>query len=349
MQNLKRKMRPEILITAGGVMTCLQVLLQFCVLPIIASTVQPPRNLKFSSNNFQHILTWEDPNYELAVYYKVEYSKDYRELVPTRDCTNITIPRCDLTKDFTDIFGNYAAQIQIFTHNESSVPVFSPSLNPISDTWLGPPIVDVISDNNGLQVSIRPPVSHLWSEKEQRNVTMLSDNVYPLLLYTIQLVKDSAQTQVKETEAGDEIYTELIKDSVGCSNYCVSVNASNELNEHSVESPMKCILTKPPHVRCDGRVYWIVVIFVVVVVVVGLVLFTNILHQAGGVCRKHILTPDVLECFPWVKRFLDDNNELSPLVYIPLEVLRAENKQEQMTEQGTDTNISILTKNGITV
>lgn len=343
-------MRPEILITAGGVMTCLQVLLQLCVLPIIVSAVlQPPRNPKFSSNNFQHILTWEDPNYELAVYYKVEYSKDYRELVPTRDCTNITIPRCDLTKDFTDIFGNYAAQIQIFTHNDSSDSVFSPSLNPISDTCLGPPIVDVISDDNGLKVSIRPPVSHLWSEKEQRNVTMLSDDVYPLLLYTIQLVKDSTQVSIQETEAGKEIYTKLIPDSMGCSNYCVSVNASSNLNNPSVASPMKCILTKPPRVRCDGRVYWIVVIFVVVILVVGLVLFTNILHQAGGVCRKHILTPDVLESFPRVKRFLDDRNELSPLVYIPLVVLRAGNKQEQMAEQGTDTNISILTKNGITV
>ncbi|XP_040194824.1 interferon alpha/beta receptor 2-like isoform X2 [Rana temporaria] len=332
MQNPTRNMGPEILITAG-----------------VSAVLQPPRNLQFSSNNFQHILTWEDPNNESAVYYKVEYSKNYRELVPTRDCANISIPRCDLTKDFTDIFGNYAAQIQIFTHNDSSVPVFSPSLNPISDTWLGPPIVDVISDDNGLQVSIRPPVSHLWSENEQRNVTMLSDNVYPLLLYTIQWVKDSAQASIQETETGNGIYTELIPDSVGCSNYCVSVNASTDLNDHSVASPMKCILTKPPRVGCDGRVYWMVVIFVVVILAVGLALFTNFFYQAGGICRKQIFTPEVLESFPWVKSFLDDSNELSPLVYIPMEVIRTESKQEQMMEQGMGTNMSIRTNNGIKV
>ncbi|CAI9607594.1 unnamed protein product, partial [Staurois parvus] len=156
-------------------------------------------------NNFQHILTWEDPNNESAIYYKVQYSENYQRLVPTRDCTNISIPRCDLTKDFTDIFwklcGTKSRSSLIMTHQSHFSPI---PCTPISDTCLGPPIVDVISDDNGLQISIYPPVSHLWSEKEQHNVTMLSDNVYPLLLYTIQLVKDSAQATIQETEVSNE-------------------------------------------------------------------------------------------------------------------------------------------------
>lgn len=82
-------------------------------------------------------------------------------------------------------------------------------------------------------------------------------------------------------------------------------------------------------------------------------ILTSYEYWIGCVICSILLTFFILlylkESFPRVKRFLDDRNELSPLVYIPLVVLRAGNKQEQMAEQGTDTNISILTKNGITV
>ncbi|KAM5180355.1 interferon alpha/beta receptor 2-like isoform 1-T2 [Mantella aurantiaca] len=326
-------------------MTCLQVLLLCCNPLLVSSVLWPPMNLQFSSQNFQHILTWDDPNNESFIYYKVEYSKDYRPLVPTRECTNLSIPRCDLTKDFTDIFGNYAAQVQIFTLNDSSDTTFSPSvLSPLSDTWLGPPIVDVILNDNRLQINIRPPVSHLWSENEQRNITMLSNDVYPLLLYTIQLV-NSTHTSIWEAEVYKEMYTTVITEVLGSTNYCVSVNASTDLNEHSIASPIKCIFTKAPQVRCDGRTYLIVFIFSVIVVVVGLVLFTNIVHQAGSICRKHILPPNALESFPRLKRFLDDNNELSPLVFIPTEIIMIESTEEQRAGQEKDTNNSSLTAN----
>ncbi|XP_068126576.1 interferon alpha/beta receptor 2-like isoform X2 [Hyperolius riggenbachi] len=225
-------------------MIILQTLLQLSCLPLFVSAVLlPPKSLKFFSENFQHILTWEDPNDEPSIYYKVEYSQDYRPFVSTRYCSNISVARCDLTKDFTDIFGNYEAKVQIFTHNDSSLPIISANLNPIAQTLLGPPVVDVIADDLGIQISIHPPVSYLWSEKEQSNVTMLSDDVYPIMTYRILLARPT-QTLVYNIQVYEENFTDPITTLLASTRYCVSVNASAMFNDHSVASPEKCVFTK---------------------------------------------------------------------------------------------------------
>ncbi|XP_077155514.1 interferon alpha/beta receptor 2-like [Ranitomeya variabilis] len=113
-------------------MTGLQPLIYLCLQPLLVSVLfQPPTNLRLFSQNFQHVLTWVEPNDEPFISYDVSYSKDYRRFVPAINCLNITIRRCDLTKHFTDIFSEYKPGVQSFTHKRrSNVTVYQFPLNP---------------------------------------------------------------------------------------------------------------------------------------------------------------------------------------------------------------------------
>ncbi|XP_068122185.1 interferon alpha/beta receptor 2-like [Hyperolius riggenbachi] len=314
-------------------MISLQAVLQLSSITLLVSAVLlPPRNVKLSSKNFQHILTWDDPNNKTPIYYKVKYSKDYTPFINTRYCSNLNVARCDLTKDFTDIFRSYDAQVQIFTHDDSSRPIISATLNPFSQTLLGPPIVNVISNDHGIRLSIHPPVSYLWSEKMQQNVSMLSNDVYPVMTYSIMLVHFDATT-VEMVKVYDENYTKALESVMANDMYCILVKASAEDNDHSIASPLKCVTTKSAKVGAGRKLSCIVIIVSMLIFVAGLLLFPNTLHHAVQMYKnKSFSLTSSLESSLKFRESVKENNELTPLVsFIHLET-STEDAGEKVTD-----------------
>ncbi|XP_063313484.1 uncharacterized protein LOC134612796 [Pelobates fuscus] len=169
------------------------VFFALCHLIMIASSaLLPPFNVQLFSENFCHILTWEELNTNTSVIY---YSVTYRTkqlMIPVNECTNITHRRCDLTDYFTNIKIYYKAYVHSFTQNAvSNVSSHRRIIYPIMETVLGPPIVSVVAGSELINITINPPVSHLKSADGKCTISMLNEIVYPLLIYTIKLVQSN--------------------------------------------------------------------------------------------------------------------------------------------------------------
>ncbi|XP_071994706.1 interferon alpha/beta receptor 2-like isoform X2 [Engystomops pustulosus] len=288
----------------------LQALLHLSLqLFLVSMFLQPPENLSLFSQNFQHILTWEEPNDEPLIYYDVFYSEDL-SFIPATNCSNITIRRCDLSRYFTDILAEYKTRVQSFTHNKRSNLTSSRFLNPLTDTVVGPPIVDVLACDGCIELSIRPPISYLWSEKEQRNVTMLSRNVFPKMDYMIDLVPSVKAPIVLKT-ISKENYTTQISSLLPNTNYCVSVTITGIMNSKQVASPRKCVITKGAQEKGDTSIYYFTVS--AVIVAIGLLLFLYVLDKAGYISRKKTLTPSVLKSLSSANYLFNGTTESIPL------------------------------------
>ncbi|XP_075053284.1 uncharacterized protein LOC142139513 [Mixophyes fleayi] len=324
----------------------LPALLQFChLLSLVSATLQPPTNLKLSSQNFQHILSWEEPNNESLIYYCVEYSESYSPFTPAMDCSNITTRHCDLTKYLTDIMGSYRTRVHSFTHNDVSNKSYSlDDLTPYANTSLGPPIVHVAACNNCIRLSIQPPVSYLWSEEEQRNVTMLSEYVYPVLDYTV-LLWPSAGDPIQIKDVSTENYTNEISSLLPNTNYCISVIASAMNTNNAVASPITCVITKAPQVIGDIRIYVIAISAVFLLILSLLCLIT--LDKTGFISWKKSFTPNVLKSLPIQETLFNGNNELIPLVsIISMETNgRNENEEVYTTRARLQDNASYIANN----
>ncbi|XP_075053285.1 interferon alpha/beta receptor 2-like [Mixophyes fleayi] len=302
-------------------MTTLGVLLHLCHATLLVSAVlQCPENVRLVSENFQHILTWEDPNHVSPVYYNVEYRKDFGPLVSTGDCTNITTRSCDLTKDLGDIHGKYRLIVQIVTDQNISEKCSAPSIVPLSSTVLGPPIVDVVPCDHCINVSVQPPVSYLWSKAEQRHITMLSDDVYPILQYNIALLH-SAEVSFYNVEFGME--NMIIPNLLPKTNYCVSVDVSASLNlMHSIQSAWKCVITEPNHPHGDNTIIIIVSVIVAVLLLVGILLLLIGLDRAGYIFMGRNFFPKVLKSLPVSDSLFSGSSECSwPTCIAPVEIL----------------------------
>ncbi|KAM3936012.1 interferon alpha/beta receptor 2 [Leptodactylus fuscus] len=292
-------------------MSGLQVSLHLFFQPLLVSMLlQPPNNLSLYSQNFQHVLTWEEPNADPLIYYDVLYSKDSSHYVPAKNCSHITIRHCDLTKYFTDIMDGYRMGVQSFTrHERSNVTYWPHYLNPQMDTVVGPPIVDIAACDNCIKLSIRPPISYLWNEKKQRNVTMLSRDVFPVVNYMIQLVP-SLEAPITLRAISEQHFTTQISPLLPNTNYCVSVTITDIMNYKQVPSSMKCVLTKETQKRGDTSIPYMTVL--AVVLAVGFLMILCALDKAGYIRKKKMFTPNVLKSLPNANYLLNVNIESIP-------------------------------------
>ncbi|KAM9259443.1 interferon alpha/beta receptor 2 isoform 2-T5 [Cariama cristata] len=198
----------------------------------------PPHNLQMESCNFQHILSWQaksDPT--VPTYYRVLYT-DRRNWKTAKQCSHITQLSCNLTDDFKEMLTQYSALVQSFTGNKtfnSSVLHFVP----ITETFLGPPEVNISSCLNCINVTIKLPTSHL--RKNEKLLSLI--DIYQELDYGITLkTLDGEHKRPRETTT-EEIINTVIEELYPNRNYCVSVMVTASLNTHSIPSAWKCITT----------------------------------------------------------------------------------------------------------
>ncbi|XP_072254340.1 uncharacterized protein [Pyxicephalus adspersus] len=282
-------------------------LLHLCYLPLLAEGIlQPPRNLSFTSENFKHTLTWEEPNTESAIFYNVEYRENNGTFQPVTSCSNITNRYCDLTKEFSEFFKNYEAHVESFTSTNRSGPSPpSPIFTPIEHTVVGPPIVDVVPAESGINVTIGLPVSYLWNKKTQSFDPILM--AFPSIDYNIYL-EPSAKVPIFIEAVHQENITIPIPSLSPSTTYCVTVIMDSENMEQSIPSPKKCTITKGPQEKAD-KMYWI---GAAVILLIFLVLLLILLDQAGYISRKKIFPPRVLESLPHSRRLLHEPDHIPP-------------------------------------
>ncbi|KAM6140769.1 interferon alpha/beta receptor 2 [Pterocles gutturalis] len=196
----------------------------------------PPQNLQMKSDNFQHILSWQAKrDLPLPTYYRVLYT-DRRNWKTAKQCSNITQLSCNLTDDFKEIFTQYSAFVQSFIGTE----VFNSSVFnfvPYTDTFLGPPEVNISSCLNCLNVTIKLPTSHF---RENGKLLSLTD-IYKELNYDITLKTLDGEHKRPREKTAEEIFNTVIEELYPNRNYCVSVTVTASLNEHSTSSPWKCV------------------------------------------------------------------------------------------------------------
>ncbi|XP_074457170.1 interferon alpha/beta receptor 2 [Larus michahellis] len=241
---------------------------------------EPPSNLQMESHNFQHILSWQaksDPT--VTTYYRVLYN-DRRNWMTAKQCSDITQLYCNLTDDFKEADTQYLALVQSFVGTEvfnSSVLDFEPLL----DTFLGPPEVNISSCLNCINVTIKLPTSHLRkNEKLWSLIDIYGELDYGITLKTLD--GDHKRLHKKMTE---EIFSTVIEELYPNRNYCVSVMVTASLNKNSIPSAWKCITTD----SVAQQDYY-------TVAVAGAICFSLILagalkcmHAGGYILQKNLL------------------------------------------------------------
>ncbi|KAM4700077.1 uncharacterized protein O3C94_001351 [Discoglossus pictus] len=311
---------------------CLLPMLLCCFLTLtVSATLVRPWNITLSSENFQHVLTWEDKNNESSVRYSVQYMEINRHGPrPVRECSNITVQYCDLTDYFTDLHGTYCAAVQSFSDNQASTWSWTSVLVPLEQTLLGPPIVDVVPCERSVNVTIRPPVSHLKSKDGKSTICMLSENVYPIMSYTIQLLQPDVKpwrTAKLTMDAFTETFTTTIPDLLPNTNYCISASASANLNSHQIPSAYRCVITRGGG---DSTPAYIAgAVFGGLVLLIGLVLFLIALDRSGYLCMKRKFFPKVLKSLPKSYSVYEENKQsVCPAYVVPVEIIHKPEKEQ---------------------
>ncbi|XP_077336092.1 interferon alpha/beta receptor 2-like isoform X2 [Lithobates pipiens] len=283
---------------------------------LVSAILQPPTNLTLVSKNFEHILTWDDPNNESVIYYKVEYEKDGNSVVSSKSCSNITTRHCNLTKDFTDIWSTYRPIVRSFTDHEVSKIAVAEGFCPVKKTMLGPVLVDVVPCMHCINVSIHPPISHLWDENEQHNVTMVSDDVYPLLEYNVSFGDSAESLSTKMLTNLNPTVTLNLRPNT---NYCVVVEVEAGFNtaKPSILSAPKCAITGDVS-RVD-RTHVILPAVCGILLFVGVLLCLFALDKAGYIGMHRKFFPKILKSMPQSESRY--SNECTPAYIVPVEVV----------------------------
>lgn len=309
-------------------MASLTPLLLIChVIFLVSAVLHPPTNLRLVSKNFEHILIWDDPNNESVIYYKVEYQESGHSVVSSKSCSNITTRHCNLTKDFTDVMSTYMPIVRSFTDHEVSNTTVAKGFCPFSDTTLGPVIVDVVPCMHCINVSIHPPISHLWDETEQHNVTMVSDEVYPYLEYTVHFGDSAESWHTKMLNSVDATVTLNLRPNT---NYCVSVDVKTGSNiASSIQSAPKCAITGD--VSRVGRTHVILPAVCGTLLFVGLLLCLFALDKAGYIGMHRKFFPKMLKSLPQSESRYS-NECTSPAYIVPVEVVSQKIDMEKSQE-----------------
>uniref|UniRef100_A0A8C5MGY1 Fibronectin type-III domain-containing protein n=1 Tax=Leptobrachium leishanense TaxID=445787 RepID=A0A8C5MGY1_9ANUR len=270
--------------------------LYYLLLLVFSSALQTPSNVQLVSENFRHIMTWEENNTNASVFYNVTYTT-YGKQIAVSECTNVTNQQCDLTGYFTDTFRQYTANVQSFTHDAVSNVSLSVHLRPIMNTLLGPPIVRVTAGPEFINITLNPPTSHLKSPDKKHNISM--QDVYPILIYNIKLFQSNLIIKTLEEFVSLENENVSITNLQPHTTYCVSVtvSSSNNANRRGIPSALQCVTTQAITRNTGNRKTWIAMCIVGVFIVIFILTVLCGLDCMGFICiRKNL--PSALILLP---------------------------------------------------
>ncbi|TFK06810.1 Interferon alpha/beta receptor 2 [Platysternon megacephalum] len=252
-----------------------------------ASVINPPQKLTMNSQNFQHILSWEPgSNTTMPTYYNVMYiglSGSDKEWKIPKECSNTTRLFCNLTKEYEECTYTYIAMVQSLTeHGKLNSSIFE--FPPYRSTYLGPPAVNLTACPTCINVTVKLPAAYL---KESSLI-----DIYQKLDYTITVESFDRKEKIPiKNETSEESFSYVVGSLHSNTNYCVSVAVAASLNDHSIPSALKCIITRSN----TQPGYGIIPILSggLVSLVIGIFLLG--LYKGGFICLKSKPWPKVLE------------------------------------------------------
>ncbi|KAM4905767.1 interferon alpha/beta receptor 2 isoform 2-T5 [Sylvia borin] len=273
-----------------------------------------PYNLQMDSQNFQHVLSWQaDHDPAVPASYNVLYTDRRRQIwLSAQQCSGTAQLSCELTEEFKDSSTVYALLVQSMGGAQllnSSVLYFEP----FSQTYLGPPEVNITSCPNCINVTIKLPTSHFRKKGKLQSLI----DIYEELNYDITLKSQDGEHKRPRQTTTKEVFSTVIEELYPSRNYCVSVAVSASLNKHFIPSPWKCV-TADSEAR-QGYHEAAVAGAVCVSLVIAAVL--KCLHSAGFIFQK-ISLPQTLACIkklvysPWES----ESEEVASVEIIPTEV-----------------------------
>ncbi|XP_067903824.1 interleukin-20 receptor subunit alpha-like [Heterodontus francisci] len=231
-----------------------------------------PQNVDLTSVNFRYFVTWKPgARSPSGIRYTVEacnLSRNNGIFTPVKNCSNISTLSCDLSHIFKNPFALYWVRVKSITSTSESKWVESKELQPLRDTILGPPIINVRSNNQIIEVTLDMPLTP-HKRKDNDKLKKVNDIDRLLTYIVILLDKDSKQyanVKVETDKLGKGYYRfENLKPKF---TYCVVAKLESAQNRHTKDSTKICRTTSTQ----NADMLWIAPLIAVIIVIAGTII-----------------------------------------------------------------------------
>ncbi|XP_059507270.1 interferon gamma receptor 1-like isoform X2 [Stegostoma tigrinum] len=213
-----------------------------------------PQNVKLNSVNFKHFATWKPgTGSPPGTRYTVEYCtlRNANRFIPVEHCINISMLSCDLSRTFTTFRDLYWVRVRSATSTGQSNGAESNELYPLRDSVLGPPIINVTSDNQIIEVTLDMP---LTPQRENDKLKTVKDIDRSLKYVVILLNKDGSEYATETVwpdDSGKGYYQ--FKNLKSKFTYCVVTRFDSVSNHNTKDSRKICTTTSPQ----NTNIMWI--------------------------------------------------------------------------------------------
>ncbi|CAK6968412.1 interferon lambda receptor 1-like [Scomber scombrus] len=279
------------------------------------SELLPPVNVTLTSKELIHLLRWlPAPGTPAGVYYHVASCLNTgTQLLPVTGCERVQHPLvCNLTDAFSNPTLIYLTRITTRLDTQpASKPFDYKKFEPIEDTELYPPRLNVTPCGKGLCVELQPHTEHLRYIYKSRS--------YRLRIRSNNTDKGQFFRDTKGLEGLN------LTDLAPGRQYCVSVCF-----------PKKCNYSRPQCAFTHGVFNTDVLISalsstVTCLLVMSVVVVLVLRFQAGFMCLKWRPMPQVLTSIQHIQEDLAQPSHLSSLLYVTLTLPSAGTKRNSQT------------------
>ncbi|XP_419723.2 interleukin-20 receptor subunit alpha isoform X1 [Gallus gallus] len=228
-----------------------------------------PRNVHFESTNMKNVLHWLAPEGTGdGVLYNVKYSVyGDGKWIRKPECRNINRTWCDLSSETADHEEQYYASVKAFLNGKCSNWIETTRFNPLTDTKIGPPMVNVSSTEKSISITLTVPEK--WRRSaDGESVSLLQ--VYPGLQYNVSVLKKKTKKRWFFSISNSTLVVPWLEPGTA---YCVSaqIHVTTPLL-HSGFSKEHCISTLKDKTTDET----ITVVFGYILPIVLAVLFTSV-------------------------------------------------------------------------
>ncbi|XP_048790962.1 interleukin-20 receptor subunit alpha isoform X1 [Lagopus muta] len=227
-----------------------------------------PRNVHFESTNMKNVLHWLAPEGTGdGVLYNVKYSVyGVGKWIRKPECRNISTTWCDLSSETADHEEQYYASVKAFLKGKCSNWIETTRFNPLTDTKIGPPMVNVSSTEKSISITLTVPEK--WRSPDGESISLLQ--VYPGLQYNVSVLKKKTKKRWFFSISNSTLVVPWLEPGTA---YCVSaqIHVTTPLL-HSGFSKEHCISTLKDKTTDET----ITVVFGYILPIVLAVLFTSV-------------------------------------------------------------------------
>lgn len=227
-----------------------------------------PRNVHFESTNMKNVLHWLAPEGTGdGVLYNVKYSiYGDGKWIRKPECRNINRTWCDLSSETADHEEQYYASVKAFLNGRCSNWIETARFNPLTETKIGPPMVNVSSTEKSISITLTVPEK--WRSPGEKSISLLQ--VYPGLQYNVSVLKKKTKKRWFFSISNSTLVVPWLEPGTA---YCVSaqIHVTTPLL-HSGFSKEHCISTLKDKTTDET----ITVVFGYILPIMLAVLFTSV-------------------------------------------------------------------------